>query len=325
MIKPTRTNVAATAAVIVLGAGLLQAQPPAGAPAAGAQGAPPAGGGFARMMKPPASYDFSDNAGFTPLFDGTLKGWDYDKNLWDIKDGAIHIAASCEKPTGTVYAVSTAGEFGDFILKYELKGTGNINGGMQFRSYISSDPSASGTKYPPRQARPAGAPAGAAAAGGPGGAGGGAAARPAGAPPRPPACANPGTPPSRESEAKWDLFGPQADFDRNNNFSAMNYEQGGRGIMATPGYSLLADESGVKATAQIATKEQLDSWFHKDDWNQFIVVAIGHSTSIYLNGHLVTQLIDVNPKYFRSSGKIGVEAESTGDEWARNISIKKLD
>ena len=121
------------------------------------------------------------------------------------------------------------------------------------------------------------------------------------------------------------MAGPQADFDRNNNFSAMNYEQGGRSIMATPGYSLFADASGVKYISQIATKDELNSWFHKDDWNQFIVVAIGHSTSIYMNGHLVTQLIDVNPAYFRSSGKIGIESESFGDLWARNISIKKLD
>lgn len=332
MFDSTRTPVVAAAAAFVLGASILWAQPPAGAPAGGAVPAGGgAGGGFARTMRPPASYDFSDNTGFTSLFDGSLKGWDYDTNLWDIKDGAIHIAASCEKPTGTVYAVSSAGEFGDFILKYELKGTGNINGGMQFRSYVSSDPAATGTKYPPRAPRPAGGAPGAAGAaaggaaragGGPGGAPG--AGAPAG-PPRQPACANPGTPPSRESEAKWDLFGPQADFDRNNNFSAMNYEQGGRGIMATPGYSLVAEPGSVKSAAQVATKEQLDSWFHKDDWNQFMIVAIGHSTSIYMNGHLVTELLDLDPKYFRSSGKIGIESESTGDLWARNINIKKLD
>src|SRR5947209_13272534 len=253
MFHPTRTPVAAAAAALVLSASLVLAQPPAGTPGTGAAGGPPAGGGGGFRMRGPAPYDFSDNAGFTSLFDGSLKGWDYDKNLWDIKDGAIHIAASCEKPTGTVYAITTAGEFGDFILKYEMKGTGNINGGMQFRSYVATDPAAGGTKYPPRAPRPAAPPAAAGAAG----AAAGGAARPAGAPAGPPrqaACANPGTPPSRESEAKWDLFGPQADFDRNNNFSAMNYEQGGRGIMATPGYSLVAEPGAVKSVAQVATK-----------------------------------------------------------------------
>ena len=43
-----------------------------------------------------------------------------------------------------------------------------------------------------------------------------------------------------------------------------------------------------------------------------------------MNGHLVTEFVDFDPKYFRSSGKIGVESESLGDVWVRNISVKKL-
>ncbi len=279
------------------------------APVAASHAQAPVRSGFERITQPPPLMDFADNTGFTPLFDGTLKGWDYDKNLWDIKDGAIHIAATCEKPTGTVYAISDTGEYGDFILKYELKGTGNINGGMQFRSYVPADPSATGTKFPPRQPPPPRPPAAA-----------GAAPRP----PRPGACANPGTPPSRESQAKWDMAGPQADFDEGNHYSGMFYEQSGRSVIATPAWSMFADANGSYAIAHIADKATHDSWFHKDDWNQFIVVCLGHSTSIYMNGHLVTQFIDTDPRYFRASGKIGVESESTGDLWARNIYIKKL-
>ncbi|SEB50837.1 3-keto-disaccharide hydrolase [Terriglobus roseus] len=262
----------------------------------------------------PAAFDFADNNGFTSLFDGSLKGWDFDKGLWDIQDGAIHIAATCEKPTGTVYAITDTGEYGDFILKYEMKGTGNINGGMQFRSYIAADPAAAGTRFPARQ-RPAG---GVPPSGFTGQAG------TSMAPGRPPACANPGIAPTRASQAKWDMAGPQVDFDRNNNFSGMNYEQGGRGIIARPGYALYADSDGVKSLAQIATKDVLDSWFHKDDWNQFVVVALGHSTSIFLNGHMVTQMIDNDSRFFRSSGKIGIESEATGDLWVRAVSVKKL-
>jgi hypothetical protein len=267
--------------------------------------------GFQRIGQPPPMNNFADNTGFTPLFDGTLKGWSYDPNLWNIADGSIHLSATCEKPTGTVYAVSTAGEFGDFVLKYEMKGTGNINGGMQFRSYITSDANVTGGPKMVPAPRPAAPP------------------RPAGAaatprPPRPAACANPGTAPSKADEAKWDMAGPQADFDEGNHYSGMFYEQSGRAVIATPGYSMYADATGSWAMAQIADKAMHDSWFHKDDWNQFVVVAIGHSTSIYMNGHLVTQIVDTDPKYYRSAGKIGVESESIGDLWVRNISIKKL-
>ncbi len=279
------------------------------APAPGDKPNPQAG--FHRIVQPPPEFDFSDNAGFTSLFDGTLKNWSYDPALWDIKDGAIHIAATCEKPTGTVYAVSNTGEYGNFILKYELKGTGNINGGMQFRSYVTGDATVTGgpkmvpaprSPMPPRPAPASGVPR----------------------PPRPTACANPGQPPSRESQAKYDLAGPQADFDEGNHYSGMFYEQSGRAVLATPGYSMFADANGSYAIARIADKATHDAWFHKDDWNQFIVVCIGHSTSIYMNGHLVTQFVDTDPKYFRASGKIGIESESTGDLWARNIYIEKL-
>lgn len=267
--------------------------------------------GFHRIMEPPPTYDFADNTGFTSLFDGTLKGWSYDPKLWDIKDGAIHIAATCEKPTGTVYAVSDTGEYGDFILKYEMKGTGKINGGMQFRSYVTSDESASGPKMVPAP-RPAMPPRPAA----------GAPAAPR--PPRPKECANPGTAPSRESQAKWNMAGPQADFVADNKYSGMFYEQSGRAVIALPGMSMFADANGSYAMAQLVDKPTFDSWFHKDDWNQFMVVAIGHATSIYMNGHLITQFVDTDPKYFRATGKLGVESESEGDLYTRNIWIKKL-
>jgi hypothetical protein len=271
-----------------------------------------AAAGFGRIATPAPTYDVTDNSGFTSLFDGTLKGWGADPTLWDINDGSIHISASCEKPTGTVYAVSDTGNYGDFILKYDMKGTGSINGGMQFRSYITSDTNVTGGPKMVAMPRPA-APTPAAPA-----------ANAAPRAPRPAACANPGKAPSHESQVKWDMEGPQADFDANNSFSGMNYEQHGRAVISIPGYSIYADQNGSWAVAKIADKATLDSWFHKNDWNQFMVVVVGHSTSIYMNGHLVTQLIDFDPKYFRSSGKIGVESENTGDLWVKNIYIKKL-
>lgn len=124
--------------------------------------------------------------------------------------------------------------------------------------------------------------------------------------------------------AQWDLNGPQADFDANNNFSGMFYEQGGRGIISGPGHALLAEAGKpVQDLGTIADKATLDSWFHKDDWNQFMIVARGHVTSIYMNGHLVTLFIDNDPNYFRASGRIGAEVESTGEYWVRNIYLQR--
>lgn len=299
---------------LTLSTTLVIAQQPAGAPAPGA--APQRRG----AAEP---YNYDDNTGFQSMFDGkSLNGWDYDQRFWSVKDGAIYVNPTCEKPTGTIYAIWQGGEAGDFILKYELKGTETINSGVQFRSYRTADQNVSGVRYPPRarpQAPQGARPGGNAAAGGPGAPGGGGGAG------RPPACANPGTRPPAEEEAKWNMNGPQADFNGKNDYPGMFYEQGGRGIIALPGHVLYSEKG--KPVADLATLEDKaarDSWFKKDDYNQFMIVAKGNSVSIFMNGHLITQFVDTDPTYFRGSGLIGIEVESTGELWARNFYIKKM-
>ena len=119
------------------------------------------------------------------------------------------------------------------MLKFESKGTGNVNGGVQFRSYMTADNNV-GLKYPGRggggivanagprravRAEPATGAAGrdradpAGARRGPAGGG------------RGPQCENPGTPPTAAERAKWDMAGPQFDFDANNMYVGQYYEQ----------------------------------------------------------------------------------------------------
>src|SRR5262245_61326040 len=165
-----------------------QPAPPAGGQAqtagqqgAGALGAPGqgrgrGGGGF----RQPDPIDFQEHDGWTSLFDGkTLNGWSGDQN-WKVEDGAITIESTCEKPTGTVYLVWKGGEAADFELKLEMKGTGNINGGVQYRGWIAPRPQRGGGA-----GRAGGAPGG--SGGGPAGAApAGAAAAPGGAAPAAP-------------------------------------------------------------------------------------------------------------------------------------------
>src|SRR6185295_11402017 len=99
-----------------------QQTPPPGQPPAAAGGR---GGGFGRGGQP---FDYADNEGWVSLFDGqTLNGWDGDPRFWSVKDGAIYVEPTCEKPTGTIYIVWQGGEPGDFMLKFESKGTGQVN------------------------------------------------------------------------------------------------------------------------------------------------------------------------------------------------------
>jgi hypothetical protein len=275
-------------------------------------------------------FDFDDNTGFQSLFDGkTLNGWEGAPGMWDIVDGAIHIDTACEHPTGTTYIYWKGGEVADFILKYDMKGTGRVNGGMQFRSFLTED--ANAPKYP---SRGGGAGRGASGAGrGASGRGGGAAfaasgggGRGGGQAQAQVACPTPPPPqPERGALAKWNMNGYQVDFDANNQWGGNIYEQGGRGIINTPGHALLAEAGQpVRVTATLADKPTLDSWFHRDDYNHMMIVAQGHTIETYMNGHLIMVLIDNDPNYFRATGLLGPEVESTGGYWVKNINLKKL-
>ena len=302
-----------------------QQTPPAAAPP---PGAPPQGagrGGFGRGGQP---FDYSDNEGWLSLFDGqTLNGWQGDTRFWGVKDGAIYVEPTCEKPTGTIYLIWQGGEPSDFMLKFESKGTLNVNGGMQYRSYMTAENN-TGLKYPGRgggglvttdAGRGPGFPGG---RGGQGAGRGGAAGR---GPGRGPGCDNPGTPPSAAERAKFDMAGPQFDFDANNRYSGQYYEQASsRFIAASPGTIVLAEPGQRRILSTVADKATLDSWFKKDDYNQFLLVAKGNVSTMFMNGHLISVFIDNDPAYFRPSGKIGLEVEGTGAYYTRNIFFKRL-
>lgn len=293
--------------------------PPAGPQAAGR-------GGFGRGAQP---FDFSDNEGWLSLFDGqTLNGWDGDTRFWSVKDSAIYVEPSCEKPTGTIYLVWQGGEVADFMLKFESKGTGNVNGGVQFRSYLTADPNVA-LRYPGRGGGGTltvvgGGPAGATGRGGPPPAPPAGRGAPAGRG-RGPQCANPGTPPSAAEKAKYDMAGPQFDFDANNTYPGQYYEQSSaRGIAASPGSIILAEPGHRRLLATVADKATRDSWFKKDDYNEFLLIAKGNVSTMFMNGHLISEFIDDDPTYFRSSGKLGLEVESTGAYYTRNIFLKRM-
>ena len=260
----------------------------------GAPQAPARGGGF----RQPDAIDFNEHDGWTSLFDGrTLSGWSGDSN-WKVEDGAIVIESTCERPTGTIYLVWQGGEAADFELKMEMKGTGNINSGIQYRSWIAP---------PVRRA------------GGPGPARGG----PQG--PCPSGAAR-GTPPDPMTEAKWNMAGAQYDFDAGNRYTGQFYEQDtGRGIIAWKG-QVVRTEAGKspRLVATLGEPAAIDSIYKPNDWNQLHVIAVGNVMTHLLNGRALSILADEDATKFHKSGLIGIEVESTGKLFARNIWLKKL-
>jgi Domain of Unknown Function (DUF1080) len=248
----------------------------------------PRGGGFTH----PEPVNFEDHAGWTSLWDGkTLNGWSGDSN-WKVENGAIVIESSCEKPTGTIYLVWQGGEAADFELKLEMKGEGDINGGVQYRSWIVPDKGRGGGG---RQSGtcPSGQPRGA--------------------------------PPSRESEVRWNMAGPQYDFDAGNRYTGQFYEQAtGRGIVAWRG-DAVQTETGkpVRLLGSLGDIKELGGYYKANEFNQLHIIARGHQMTQILNGHVVAILMDDDKSKFHASGKIGIEVESTGKLSVRNIWLRK--
>jgi hypothetical protein len=250
-----------------------------------------AGGGF----RQPDPIDFAEHAGWVSLFDGkTLNGWSGDPN-WKVEDGAIVIESTCERPTGTVYLVWQGGDAADFELKLEMKGTGDINGGVQYRGWI----------VPPNPGR-----------------GGGRGQQPMPCPSGAPR----GTPPDPLSEAKWNMAGAQYDFDAGNRYSGQFYEQAtGRGIIAWKGQVVRTEEGkNPRLLATLGDSVTIDSYYKPNDWNDVHIIAIGNQMTHIMNGHVMSILVDEDPTKFHKSGLIGIEVEATGKLFVRNIWLRKM-
>jgi hypothetical protein len=303
-----RRLLAAAAAAGVLTCGLIAAadapQQPAGTPQSAAGGQQPAGQGRGRgggFFRQPDPIDFQEHDGWISLFDGqTLKGWSGDQN-WKVEDGAITVESTCEKPTGTIYLVWQGGEAADFELKLEMKGTGDINGGVQYRGWIA-----------PRPQRAGGPPAGAQGRGQQGPCASG---------------AERGRPPDPSTEEKWNMWGPQYDFDAANRFTGQFYEQStGRGIIAWKGQAVRTEQGkNARLIATLGESAVIDTYYRPSEWNELHIIAIGNHFTHILNGHVVSILIDEDAsKLVRKSGVIGLEVEATGKLFARNIWLRKL-
>lgn len=324
-------------------------QGPGGGAPAGQPGQPGGrqGGRGGGIFRRPDPIDFNEHDGWISLFDGrTLNGWSGDNN-WKVEDGAIVVESSCENPTGTIYLVWQGGEAADFELKLEMKGTGMINGGVQYRGWIApprgggpggaapgggpggaapnrganagapASPAPAGAGAPP-----AGVPAGAQAAGGgnPGGGGGRGPQGPC------PSGQPRGVAPSAASEAQWNMAGAQYDFDAPNQYTGQLYEQAtGRGIIAWKGQVVRTMPGDVrKLVATLGDDASVNAIYKPDDWNELHIIAVGNQVTHLLNGRVISMTIDEDTPRVRKSGILGLEVEATGKLFTRNIWLKRL-
>jgi hypothetical protein len=87
----------------------------------------------------PNACNWADNAGFTSIFDGTLKGWDGDMRFWRAEkdehgDPMIVGVSTPEAPSGNAYLTYRPLQAKDFDFKADMRFIERGGGGIQYRS-----------------------------------------------------------------------------------------------------------------------------------------------------------------------------------------------
>jgi len=137
--------------------------------------------------------------------------------------------------------------------------------------------------------------------------------------------------------SKWETRGYQADIDNaNSNTGALIECCAGprRGVPPRPDRAFrgqvvrTAVTEGQKPSllATIGDPDTLKAYWKGGEWNQIHVIARGHTMLYFINGHLMSTLIDDHPTMFVDHGVLSIQLEGRGDNVAsfRNLWLKNV-
>lgn len=93
-------------------------------------------------------------------------------------------------------------------------------------------------------------------------------------------------------EDKYIVGGYQADIDLSMTYAGINYEERGRGILAQRGQRVTIDEDGEKQVERFGEAGELGKKIDAEGWNHYRIVAKGPKLSHYINGELMSEVID---------------------------------
>jgi hypothetical protein len=146
-------------------------------------------------------------------------------------------------------------------------------------------------------------------------------------------------------EVPFALKGYQADIDGKNQFTGQNYEERKRTTLAYPGEIVTVnglenpDNSGSlqanvknnawtarEVTGSLGDPETLKSKIKAEDWNEAHIIAKGNRLQHFINGILISDVTDNDPKNSKQSGLLGVQVH-VGPPMKveyRNMRLKQL-
>jgi hypothetical protein len=107
---------------------------------------------------------------------------------------------------------------------------------------------------------------------------------------------------------KWAMKGYQADIDGEQVYTGQIYEERGRGFLALRGqsnYISTGQKPGVVGT--LGDNAELKALIKGADWNDMHIVARGNVLIQYLNGRMMSMLIDDDVTNRKMDGLIGIQ------------------
>lgn len=129
---------------------------------------------------------------------------------------------------------------------------------------------------------------------------------------------------------KWVVRGYQHEIRNENvppNVPGFIYDEGGkRGRMCEAGEQVTWEVDGKKQVATLMANEAVRDLVKIDGWNDVVIVAKGNHIRHYLNGRLIVDFTDNEPKLALSKGVLALQLHGGAPMWAeyKNIRLKRL-
>ena len=105
------------------------------------------------------------------------------------------------------------------------------------------------------------------------------------------------------------------------------YDEGGkRGRMCHVGEKVVWTDGKKELKQTFLTQEAFDKLMRIDDWNDVVIIAKGNNIKHYLNGQLVVDFTDEDPKLALSEGILALQLHAGSPMWVefKNIRLKHI-
>jgi hypothetical protein len=122
-------------------------------------------------------------------------------------------------------------------------------------------------------------------------------------------------------EAKFIVSGYQADIDASPKYTGMNYEEKARAFLAQRGEKVTVGADGKRKVEKIGDPVDLQAKVKNEDWNEYRIVAKGNHLQHYVNGMLMSEVIDNQKDKAATSGVIALQAHAG---FAMTVQFKDL-